>query len=91
LSRLKKKKTILWLFQAKFAANCFTAAALVFLTCRCSACVFDLPLQRLCFLALQRSGKALQRKNARSAEARSAEDFKVCSAALQREARSAIL
>ncbi len=65
---------------------------------RCSACVFELPLQR-CAAALvffstvaQRcSGEALQRQHARSAEARSAEDFKICSAALQHEARSAAL
>jgi hypothetical protein len=57
----------------------------VFLNYRCSAA-----LQRLCFFstAAQRcsgeaqrcSGKALQRQHARSAEARSAENFKICSA-----------
>jgi hypothetical protein len=40
-------------------------------------------LQRIA-AAVKRSAKALQRKHARSAEARSAADFKICSAALQR-------
>jgi hypothetical protein len=65
-----KNKTILMLFLTDFAADCCTAAAQ-----RCSACVFELPLQRCaaahvffstaaqrCSGEAQRcSGKALQR------------------------------
>jgi hypothetical protein len=43
---------------------------------RCSAFIFELPLQPLCFLALQCSAEGLQRKHAHSAA-----NFKICSAA----------